>query len=249
MSISAPPGQPSITQTLSSSFRDAWSLTQKNLVPAGILIALGLVASCVLLFTGVLHAIASAPGGVVAVPPGTLALLIALDVLLVVVSMYALAAAVRTINPEFRLTVARFFGMLGYMLVVMLLTIAAGIALVIPAYWVGVKLLLTPYTYAVTDGAPGALKTTWNMTTGYYWQTVGMLLLAGLCIGVLMDAAIFLAVFAVNAMPASIIVFGPLALAVLVWLMHVAALLYVRWVHGLLPRANMPHGGTVPVPA
>jgi hypothetical protein len=206
MSISAPPGQPSITQTLSSSFRDAWSLTQKNLVPAGILIALGLVASCV-------------------------------------------AAAVRTINPEFRLTVARFFGMLGYMLVAMLLTIAAGIALVIPAYWVGVKLLLTPYTYAVTDGAPGALNTTWNMTTGYYWQTVGMLLLAGLCIGVLMDAAIFLAVFAVNAMPASIIVFGPLALAVLVWLMHVAALVYVRWVHGLLPRANMPHGGTVPVPA
>lgn len=248
MSISAPPGQPSITQTLSSSFRDAWSLTQKNVVPAGILIALGLVASCVLLFTGVLHAIASAPGGVAPVPPGPLALLIALDELVVVVSMYALAAAVRTINPEFRLTVGRFFGMLGCMLLVMLLTMAAGIGLV-TAYWVGVKLLLTPYTYAVTDGAPGALKTTWNMTTGYYWQTVGMLLLAGLCIGVLMDAAIFLAVFAVNAIPASIIVLGPLALAVLVWLMHVAALVYVRWVHGLLPRANMPHGGTVPVPA
>ena len=175
-------------------------------------------------------------------------MLIALDVLVVVVSMYALAAAVRTIQPEFRLTVGRFFAMLGYMLLVMVLTMAAGIGLV-TAYWVGVKLLLTPYTYAVTDGAPGALKTTWNMTTGYYWQTVGMLLLAGLCIGVLMDAAIFLAVFAVNAIPASVIVLGPLALAVLVWLMHVAALVYVRWVHGLLPRANMPHAGTVPVPA
>lgn len=249
MSISAPPGQPSITQTVSSAFRDAWSLTKKNAVPAAILIALGLVASCALLFNGAVHAMATAPGGVTPLPPGTLALLIALDVLVVVVSMYALAAAVRTINANFRLTVGRFFGMLGYMLLAMLLTMAAGIALVIPAYWVGVKLLLTPYTYAVTDGAPGALKTTWNMTIGYYWQTVGMLLLAGLCIGVLMDAAIFLAGFAISAMPASIIVLGPLALAVLVWLMHVAALVYVRWVHGLLPRANMPQGGTVPVPA
>ncbi len=249
MSISAPPGQPSITQTLSSSFRDAWSLTQKNIVPAGILLVVGLVAACVLLFTGALRAVASAPGGVAPLPPGPLALLIALDVLLVIVSMYALAAAVRTIHPEFRLTVGRFFGMLGFALLVMLLTMAAGIALIIPAYWVGVKLLLTPYTYVVTDGAPGALRTTWNMTTGYYWQTVGMLLLAGLCIGVLMDVAIFLAVFVVSAVPASIIVLGPLALAVMVWLMHVAALVYVRWVHGLLPRANVPHGGTVPVPA
>lgn len=249
MSVSAPPGQPSITQTLSSSFRDAWFLTKKNTVPACILIAVGLIASCVLVFTGAIHAAASAPGGIAQLPPGPLALLVLLDVLLVVVSFYAFAAAVRTIHSEYRLSVGQFFGILGYSVLVMLITMAAGVFFVIPAYWVGPKLLLTPYTYAVTGGAPGALKTTWNMTTGYYWQTVGMMLLAGLCIGVLLDAAIFLCAFAAAAMPVSVIILGPLALAVLAWLMHVPALIYVRWVDGLLPRASMPGGSAVPVPA
>ena len=31
---------------------------------------------------------------------------------------------------------------------------------------------------------------------------------------------------------------GPLALAVLMWLIHVQALVYVRWTNGLLPRAT-----------
>lgn len=249
MSISAPPGQPSITQTLSSSFRDGWSLSKNNTVPAGMLIAVGLVAACVLVVTGALKAAESAPGGVEQLPPGPLALLVALDVLVVVVSFYAFAAAVRTIHPEYRLTAGQFFGMLGYAILVMLITMAAGIAFIVPAYWVAPKLLLTPYTYAVTEGAPGALKTTWNMTTGYYWQTVGMLLLAGLCIGVLMDAAFFACMFAAEAMPASLVVLGPLTLAALVWLMHVTALVHVRWVDGLLPRANMPQGREAPVPA
>lgn len=249
MSISAPAGHPSITQTLGSSFRDAWPLTKKNTVPVGILIAVGLIAACMLVFTGALRAAASAPNGIATLPPGPLAVLILLDVLIAVVSFYAVAAAVRTIHPQFGFTAGRFFGMLGYSLLVMLITMAAALFLVIPAYWIAPKLLLTPYTYLLTDGAPGALKATWNMTTGYYWQTVGLLLLAGLCIAVIMDAAIFLCTFAGGAIPPLVIVLGPLALAVLAWLTHVSALVYVRWTEGLLPRANVSHGDVVPMPA
>src|SRR5690242_8267455 len=144
------------------------------------------------------------------------------------------------------MTVGQFFGMLGYGLLIGLLTAIAGIFLVIPAYWVGVKILLTPYTYIVTNGEPGALKRTWNMTTGYYWQTVGLLLLTGLCVAAIIYGAFFICALPAFAAPVSAVVFGPLALAIFIWVLHVHALIYIRWTNGLLPRANMPEAVLVP---
>lgn len=239
MSIFVPPGQPSITQTLSSSFQDGFALTKKNTSVVIITLILGVIAAIAVIVSGWRPNSAVFPVALEAwIAPAYFALL--------VVSYYALAAAVRTINPEYRMTVGQFFGFLGYSLLVGLLTAVAGIVFIIPAYWVGVKILLTPYTYIVTNGEPGALKRTWHMTTGYYWQTVGMMLLAGICVGVIAYAAFLLCGLATYAAPISAIVFGPLALAVMMWLMHVQALVWVRWTNGLLPRANAPESVLVP---
>lgn len=80
------------------------------------------------------------------------------------------------------------------------------------------------------------------MTTGYYWQTFGMFLLEGLCVAIILYAVFFACGFAAVRMPVLTIVLGPIALAVLAWLIHVRALICVRWTLGLLPRANAPSG-------
>lgn len=242
------PGQPSIGETLSSSFRDAYGLAKGNLVPVVILIAAGSIAAY--LFIPQLAALQPGKSGGAAPPamPAAFSAAIAvLDILAAVVGYYAFAAAVRTIHPAYRMTVGQFFGILGYSLLAALLTAVGAIFLIIPGYWVGIKLLLTPYTYALTGGAPGTLKTTWNMTTGYYWQTFGMLLAAGFCIGILMEGAFFACAGGASELPPSVYVMAPLALAVFAWALHVQALVYVRWTSGLLPRAGMPQA--VPVPA
>ncbi|HEY9179871.1 MAG TPA: hypothetical protein VIO32_04075 [Candidatus Baltobacteraceae bacterium] len=237
MSISAPPGQPSILQTLSSSFRDAGGLLKRNAIPSAILIVIG---------TAIAFSV-NAKGNVNStLPAGVQALIFGMDLVLVVLSYYAIAAAVRTIHAEYRMTVGQFFGILGYSILVGLLTCIAAIFFVIPAYWVGVKLAVTPYAYAL--GARDPLKTAWHMTTGYYWQTLGMLLLAGVCIGLIACAAIVVAAFAMTAAPVLGAIVAALALLVLAWAVHVQALVYVRWTDALLPRANMP-SYAVPAPA
>ena len=248
MSISAPPGQPSIGETLSTSFRDAYGLTKGNLVPVVLFIVAGSIAAY--LTVPSVAAIQASAGKTVSqtpMPPVFTAAIGLFDILIFVVSCFAMAAAVRTIHPDYRMTVGQFFGIIGYSLLAALLTMLGFICLLIPGYWFAIKLLLTPYTYAITNGAPGALKTTWNMTTGYYWQTFGMMLAAGFCVGILIDGVVFACVAGASELPPSLYVMAPLALAVLAWAMHVQALVYVRWANGLLPRANMPQA--VPVPA
>lgn len=240
MSISAPPGQPSISETLSSSFRDGYGLVKANAVPAIIALAIGAIGAVALAFAG--------PKPTNTFSTVLEAWLLPLYLAMIVLAYCSVASAVRTVNTQYRMTVVQFFGFIGYGLLVGLLTAIAGVFFIIPAYWVGVKLLFTPYTYIVTNGEPDALKRTWNMTTGYYWETVAMLLVAGLCVGVITYAASVICVFAFYEAPLSIIVLGPLALAVFIWMMHVHALMYIRWTWGLLPRSNTPQG-VVPVPA
>jgi len=246
MSISAPPGHPSIGETLSSSFRDAYALAKVNLVPALLLIVAGSIAAYVMLPPIAAIQASAAPGTQPAMPTGFLVGMCVFDVLVIVLSCYALAAAVRTIHAAYRMTVGQFFGIIGYALLASLLTMLATLCFVIPGYWVFIKLVMTPYTYAVTGGAPGALSTTWNMTTGYYWQTFGMLLCTGLSLAILLDAAVFASMACVTHFAPSLYVFAPIVLAILVWAMHAQALVYVRWTNGLLPRANRPQMAAVP---
>lgn len=249
MSISAPPGRPSISGTLDRSFRNAFAITKKNAVPVLLFIAVGLIAAAVLLATGAMSSLTPAltsPRPAAELPPIAVLPLSVLYVLFIVVGYYAIAAAVRRVDSEFKFTVGRFFGFLGYSLLCGLLTGLAALLFVIPAYWVFPKIMPAPYAYLLGVDAP--IKTSWNMTTGYYWQTFGMLLLAGICMGIIVDGAAYLCIIAVAAAPLSALVLFPLVAAIIAWVMHVSALVYVEWTNDLLPRANAP-GGAAVVPA
>lgn len=241
MSYSVSGGEPAIDAALGSAFADALELSKKNLRPALILIVLATLAGLALAWdvisagngrTGALQGDLSGRGGLFQ------GLLFACDLVIVVISYFAIAAAVRTINPSYRMTAGQFLGFLGYSLLAGLMTAIAGFIFVIPAFWIGPKVLLTPYTYAITDGAPEALPKTWNMTTGYYWPTLGFLILLGLSVGVVTFVAVGLAGALIIVAPVTAIVAFPIALAVLVWVLHVQALAYVRWTASLLQRVE-----------
>ncbi|HKU66210.1 MAG TPA: hypothetical protein VJP85_00385 [Candidatus Baltobacteraceae bacterium] len=240
MSVSAPFGQPSIGETLRSSFRDAAAAAKTNLVPAGAFVVLGTALAVTAALSGGLKA-----GEVPAWFPIVVTVA---DIAGIVTAYSAIAAAVRTIHPQYRMTFAQFIGMFGYSLLAGFFTMLAALLFIIPAYWVGVKLMLMPYTYVVTNGAPDTLKNTWNMTTGYYWKTFGMFLLLGICESGILLGAYLVAFFIGSLAPISAVVLAPLVLAALAWLLHVQALAYVRWTDALLPRANLPARGA-PVPA
>lgn len=240
MSIAAPPGAPSIGEVVGSSLRDAASVAKTNLVPAVILILLGTLAGA----AGMLL-----PRDPQTNLPHVEFFELSINGVILVMTYYAIAAAVRTIEPSYRMTFGRFIGVFGYSLLASIITFVAFLCFVVPAWWIGVKVMLAPYTYALTDGQRGdALKMTWNMTTGCYWQTFGMVLLSGIIAFFAMCAALLVAGFGAALAPYSAIVLAPLALAAVVWIMHFQALAYVRWVWGLLPRANVPQAAAA-VPA
>jgi hypothetical protein len=226
MPYSVSGGEPAVDGVLGSAFADALELSKKNLRLALIMIVLGAVIG---------FAFALTSRGREDMLQGAL---VGCDLAIVVVSYYAIAAAVRTLNPSYRMTVGQFFGILGYSLLAGLLTMVASFVFIIPAFWVGPKVLLTPYTYAITNGAPGALEKTWNMTTGYYWPTLGFLILLGLAVGVLAMVAFGIAGALIYMAPILAIVGLPIAIAVYVWLLHVQALAYVRWTASLLQRVE-----------
>lgn len=224
MAYSVSGGEPGIDVVLGSAFADSFELSKKNLAPALVMIVLGALIGLVFALTS---------RGQEDMLQGAL---FGCDIAIVVVSYYAIAAAVRTLNPSYRMTVGQFFGILGYSLLAGLLTMIASFVFVIPAFWVGPKVLLTPYVYAITNGAPGALEKSWNMTTGYYWPTLGFYILLGLAVGVLAMIAFGIAGAISYAVPFTAIVAIPVAIAILVWLLHVQALAYVRWTASLLQR-------------
>jgi len=242
MSISAPPGQPRIWPTVIGALRDSFSLIRGNpLVPVAF------VAIGSLLAAGA-YTIAARNQ----VPAGFSPELFALSALWVVIflTLYysAFAESIRSLRPDFRMTGRMLLGVIGNSFLAGILTFAAGLCFVIPAYWVGVKVSLMPFAYALRNGAPETLRVSWEMTNGYYWQTLGMYLLVGLPTAAAMFVLEFASIFVRTTWAEILLV--PLILAVFVWATYFQPLAYARWTDALLPRADgMQFAAPAPVPA
>jgi hypothetical protein len=233
MALSTPPGQPSITGTVGTSIRDAFGVIEANLYPVVAFITLGSVVG------GVEYTLAWRRPAPESPTPLFFLLFGATAVLYIVLYNYAFAGAVRTLKPDFAMTPRVFFGIIGYSLVAAILTMLGTLCFIIPGYWIGVKVMLMPYTYAITGGTPDPLETTWKMTTGYYWETVGMVLLLGLAL-LVPSVVLWVLSFASISLPWLSIVLIPIGLAIVAWSLHAQMLANVRWTAGLLPRANKP---------
>lgn len=217
-------GHPRIGAVIMSSIDDALALSKKNIQPAGIAIVLAALLGVLFVTTRSVTSVTFVLGEDICI------------IAAVVVEFYAIAAAVRTMNPDYRMGVGQFFGILGYSLLVGLLTMVAALFLIIPAFWVGVKLQLTPYTYAVTNGESDALAKTWNMTTGYYWETIGFFIVVAIVAGIVAILGELLSLAAYYGAPVATIVAFPVAAALFVWAIHFEMLAYIRWTASLLQR-------------
>jgi len=236
--------EPEIGEVIGAAFSGALAITKENTVPVALLAGYALLC-------GLLCAAYAGSGkttnDILVASQGDLfqAAVWILEILVLVVSYFAIAAAVRTVHPAFRMTVGTFFVFLAYQILSAILTLIATLLLFVPGVWIGTKVLLAPYVYALTGGEKTALADSWEMTTGFFWPTFGLWLLLGISVGALVIVAELLA-FAALSLPALAIVTFPAAALLLAWLLHVQALGYVLWADGALRRLHALRQSALP---
>lgn len=153
-------------------------------------------------------------------------------ILSVVLSYFGLAAAVRTLRPDFRLTIGRFFAVLLYGLTVGIAIEIAAFFLIIPAIWVGAKLSLAIPMYLLYPDE--VLGKTWSATTYRFWPTLGLVILTAIITAVLAGIATLVVVEIIMVLPPTAIVLAPLALLVFAFAQQFHWLALVRWSQNLV---------------
>lgn len=207
-----------------SAFRDAFAVMAQHTVP---MIVMGVIVTLLgsLMFFGA-HGDQQHQTAIVS----------PVDIFMLVITYYALAASIRTIQPSFSMTVITWFGNLGWSILVTLLTLAAGLAFIIPAFWVAPKLVLTPFIYLLNAGAAGEnpLERSWRITTGHYWSTFGLMLVSALPIAVVVVFAYMLADIVRLTGIGGAFVAIPLLCFTYAWAYQVNYLAFARWTYLLL---------------
>ncbi|MDQ6930795.1 MAG: hypothetical protein M3126_09050 [Candidatus Eremiobacteraeota bacterium] len=93
---------------------------------------------------------------------------------------FTLAAAMRRTNPAYKMTLVTALGVTSTVLLALIGTAVGLLCLIVPGIWIGTKLSLAPYTYAlraVPSSSADALTESWALTTGYFWPTASLALL------------------------------------------------------------------------
>jgi hypothetical protein len=147
----------------------------------------------------------------------------------------------RTVRPEFRMTVGRFFGVIGVSLVVGIVCVLGFVAFIIPGFWIAIKWSLCIWTYLLSEGK-NPFGESWEITTGQFWETFGFSLLLQLATGIPMSIALFAILMLALIVPVLGAVLLPMAFVVLVYTTNVILLGQMRWMLRLRERVG---GGTM----
>lgn len=165
-----------------------------------------------------------------------------------VVGFYGLAAAVRTVEPAFGMTVGRFFGYLGYTILAGLLSALAMLVFFIPVLWVWPKIVLAPYAYLLYGrSAQDPIARVWNATTGRYWHTLGLFVVIALII-----CAFEIVIYAIGFVlallhaPVALGIYSLFAAAAFWWLIEFITIAYVHWIARLVANPHVPQDTMVP---
>lgn len=165
-------------------------------------------------------------------------------VIMVAAQYFALASAVRTVRPEFRMTVGTFFGSFGYSIVVGLIVIFGCLLFVVPGLYALVKLGLAPYVYLLGERGDDPIREARALTRGRFWLTTA--LFAVLC--VVSEATAYASGTGAEMLmlfsPATIVVVIPLNVAVLIVVAQFQFNAYVRWVYALGTSSTLSNTGT-----
>ena len=200
----------SVTDIVGSAWRDAYALMQTRINIYYILIAVGTVLA---LLAAVANPNAVESGSIVSLVAG----------------YYAVAAAIRTVRPDFRWTIEKILMLFVWGLVVWILVMIGLALLVIPGIFIAVRLCMTYYSYLMPESAENPLVDSWHLTAHHFWTTFAMVALVTVISGVVS--------FAVSLILGLLGHFSPFLGAILTipelyvdfWLINFAVLANVRW--------------------
>jgi hypothetical protein len=225
---------PDLGGTISGALQDTWPAF-KSWIPWLIGVVIVCCAGGYLVFqSGFYQSIATKEPGSIAHPEyygGGIGLI---DLGFAVGACFALASAVRAIQPDFRFTVGKFFGFLGYSILVGIIMVLGFICLVIPGFYLFVKLGAAPYYYLFGEGEP--MKKAWETTKERFWWTVLAYFLIALCTQVGMYALMIVGAIAYF-IPFALVVVAPILVAGLFAVYQFQYNAYVRWFDNLLKTA------------
>lgn len=151
-----------------------------------------------------------------------------------VAAFFSLAGAVRTVRPDFRMTVRRFFGVIGWSLAASLIVMLGLVCLIVPGLYLLVKLGFTPYFYLLDESPGNQMATAWRRTRGAFWYTALMIFASGAIFEAVSYAGGFvLGGLAAISRPAALIAL-PVLFVVFFAALQFQYNAYMRWADALL---------------
>lgn len=168
------------------------------------------------------------------------------DLCVAVAIFFVIPAAVRTLRPQFNMTILRVLGVIGIGLAVTVAVEIGLLLLIVPGIWVGVKLSQATWTYLIADGK-NPFGESWEITTGHFWESLAFFVLLAI---VTLVAEIFLVFFPLAIayyIPAGAVVFVPAGFLGYVYVCNVSLLGQMRWMlelRGLNVPAPRPSAGS-----
>ena len=250
-------------QIIGSAFSDAWPLFMSRKI---VYVVLMLIAAVCWIFALNLPPAVTINYGPTMDPRVSVAIDVASG-LGGLAAWFVLPAVVRTIDPSFRMTIGRFFGVLGLAIVIGVvvgvamgvlyglgfwlmtqgssLTSILGVVCMIDAIvfvlWIGIRWSQVIWSYFLGE-PPNPFAASWHVTSGQFWPTLGFVIVLSILTSIVLAIFFGIAGFLVVALPVAGFVAVPLAMAGYIWLLNVVYLAEIRWFVHLREHASGPAG-------
>lgn len=148
---------------------------------------------------------------------------------------FTLASAIRVRNPAYRMTLLTAFGVTVSYLLFLIATVAGLFFLIIPGIWIGTRLALAPFCYALDPGESpysglDAIASAWRLTSQHFWPTLWLLGLQALLLVLPLTAIQLLALALFEHSHFSAYFSAPLLLVLTVYVLQVITLSMLEWV-------------------
>jgi hypothetical protein len=224
-----------MVELIQGAFRDAVPLLKSRRTLYIVMAALCAIAGILLLLLPASETVAAGNSSTTQMPRLQFAFDVP-DVLGGLAVFFIYPSVVRSVRPEFRMTVGRFFGMLGVSIVVGVVCMAGFMLFIIPGFWIGIKWSLSLWTYLVDEGK-NPFGESWEITTGQFWETFAFFVFLELCI-VPMLVVMFIVAALAGVVPILGVVLLPIAFLIYLYALHVILLGTMRWMLRLRERAR-----------
>ena len=161
----------------------------------------------------------------------------ALDAILWVVVFFVYPSVAQTERSEFRMTVGRFFGIIGIWLVFGIETVFGFVAFIGCGFWISVKWSLSVWTFLLGEGK-NPFSESWALTTGQFWETFAFTALLAVAAGVPWMIGLIGVSGNVTGQMEVAVVLRPIAFLIYVYALHVFLLGQMRWMLRLRERVQ-----------